>query len=78
MMLLDEKIQQAFDQTGQVPLELRKQVSARWPNAEDSCYDCGSTISGHHTPLCAFADDETDARDLPAIEGTQWWDKPTA
>jgi len=36
------------------------------------CYDCGSNIEGHHTELCAFAE-ESDVRDLPAHPGTQWW-----
>ncbi|MGW8179403.1 MAG: hypothetical protein ACWGQW_11685 [bacterium] len=36
-----------------------------WPNEVDSCYDCGSTIPGHHTELCDFAD-ESDIRDLPS------------
>ena len=39
------------------------------------CYDCGSTIEGHHTPKCEFAV-EGDVLDLPEIEGTQWWDDP--
>jgi len=38
------------------------------------CYDCGSTIPGHHTPACEMAN-PGDARDLPQIPGTQWWDR---
>lgn len=37
-----------------------------------SCYDCGSTIKGHHTKSCAFPA-KGDKRDLPEIPGTQWW-----
>ena len=36
------------------------------------CYDCGSTIPNHHTPLCDLAPDGA-IRDLPAAAGTQWW-----
>lgn len=43
-----------------------------WPTEENMCYDCGSTIPNHHTPLCALADDD-DIKDLPQKEGTQWW-----
>ena len=43
---------------------------------KDACYDCGSTIVGHHTELCDMCcEDEGDVRDLPAQEGTQWWTK---
>jgi hypothetical protein len=49
-------------------------MSQTWPTPEDACYDCGSTSPGHHTKLCAFADDD-DARDLPSIPGTQWVDR---
>ena len=38
------------------------------------CYDCGSTIPRHHTPLCEMAW-PGDELDLPAISDTQWWDK---
>ncbi len=38
------------------------------------CYDCGSTLAGHHTSLCEFAS-PNDARDLPALKGTQWWNE---
>lgn len=37
-----------------------------------ACYDCGSTIEGHHTELCEMAEDDA-VRDLPAHPGTQWW-----
>jgi len=37
-----------------------------------SCYDCGSTIKGHHTPSCDMAG-KRDKRDLPEKPGTQWW-----
>lgn len=36
------------------------------------CWDCGSSISGHHTPLCALSG-PNDVKDLPARPGTQWW-----
>lgn len=36
------------------------------------CYDCGSTIPHHHTPMCDLAE-LTAIRDLPAEPGTQWW-----
>lgn len=36
------------------------------------CWDCGSTIEGHHTALCDMAD-AGDILDLPAQPGTQWW-----
>lgn len=36
------------------------------------CWDCGSTIPGHHTQLCEMAEMDT-IRDLPAKPGTQWW-----
>lgn len=36
------------------------------------CWDCGSTIEGHHTQLCEMAGSD-DARDLPSQPGTQWW-----
>lgn len=39
-----------------------------------SCYDCGSTIKGHHTPLCEMVG-KGEKRDLPAVPGTQWWTK---
>lgn len=41
-----------------------------------ACWDCGSTIKGHHTPLCEFAQ-FGDKLDLPAIPGTQWWTEAT-
>ncbi len=41
-------------------------------NNMKECHDCGSTIVGHHTPWCEFAD-ENDIRDLPQQGGTQWW-----
>ena len=37
-----------------------------------SCYDCGSTIKGHHTPRCEMSG-QNDIKDLPEIPGTQWW-----
>lgn len=37
-----------------------------------SCYDCGSTIKGHHTPSCDMAPARS-KRDLPEIPGTQYW-----
>ena len=42
------------------------------------CYDCGSTIAGHHTPLCEMAE-PGDEKDLPQKKGTQHWtgDVPT-
>lgn len=36
------------------------------------CYDCGSTLTGHHTPLCDMAE-KGDQKDLPAVKGTQYW-----
>ncbi len=39
---------------------------------DNTCYDCGSTIAGHHTPLCDMAWPGS-KMDLPAILGTQWW-----
>jgi len=36
------------------------------------CYDCGSVIQGHHTALCDLAEANA-VRDLPALEGTQYW-----
>ena len=51
-----------------------KKKTKIWPNEKDSCWDCGSIYPGRHTPLCEFADKD-DRRDLPQIEGTQWWDK---
>lgn len=47
-----------------------------WPNLNDKCYDCGSTIPNHHTKLCDFAEnDPENILDLPMIEGTQYWNK---
>lgn len=43
-----------------------------YPNAQESCYDCGSTIAHRHTPLCAMADKGDDIT-LPAKPNTQWW-----
>ena len=43
-----------------------------WPNENDPCWDCGSTIPGHHTELCDLAP-EGAVRDLPAVPGTQYW-----
>ncbi len=43
---------------------------------KDSCYDCGSTIEGHHTETCDMCvEEEGDVRDLPSIGYTQWWTK---
>lgn len=39
---------------------------------ENPCYDCGSTIAGHHTKLCDLAAPD-DKMDLPAKPGTQYW-----
>lgn len=44
------------------------------PNEKEPCYDCGSTIPNHHTPLCAMAG-EGAVRDLPQKPGTQYWNK---
>lgn len=41
-------------------------------NRGGSCYNCGSTIRGHHTLSCTFSS-KKDKRDLPEIPGTQWW-----
>lgn len=46
-------------------------VSSDWPNRQDPCYDCGSTIPGHHTTICDLHGGQT--RDLPCIPGTQYW-----
>lgn len=35
------------------------------------CYDCGSLIAGHHTPLCGMTG-KADRLDVPAQPGTQW------
>ena len=43
-----------------------------YPNPQEPCYDCGSTIAHRHTPLCAMAD-AGDRMDLPAKPGTQYW-----
>lgn len=42
------------------------------PNAEHPCYDCGSTVIGHHTALCDLAPDDA-VLDLPSRPGTQHW-----
>jgi uncharacterized small protein (DUF1192 family) len=42
------------------------------PEANYPCWDCGSTILGHHTKLCDLAE-EWAIRDLPAEPGTQYW-----
>jgi len=36
------------------------------------CYDCGSTIKGHHTTICEMAW-PGDVKDLPCQPGTQYW-----
>jgi hypothetical protein len=36
------------------------------------CYDCGSTIMGHHTRLCDLAEDWA-VRDLPSLLNSQYW-----
>ena len=36
------------------------------------CYDCGSTIAGHHTALCDMAGKD-DKMDLPARPNSQHW-----
>lgn len=38
------------------------------------CYDCGSPLSDHHTPLCDLAGPKA-IRDLPQVPGTQHWDQ---
>lgn len=43
-----------------------------WPHPGDPCYDCGSTIPGHHTALCDFAPEDA-VRDLPSHPDTQHW-----
>lgn len=47
-------------------------MSTTWPTPADPCYDCGSDLPGHHTPLCSFKDPD-DTLDLKQIPGTQWW-----
>jgi hypothetical protein len=42
------------------------------PEDNYPCYDCGSTILGHHTKLCDLAE-EWAIHDLPAQPGTQYW-----
>jgi len=37
-----------------------------------SCYDCGSTLKGHHTFFCEFAA-KRHRRDLPSRARTQHW-----
>jgi hypothetical protein len=49
-----------------------KGAQARTTKKPAKCWDCGSTIPGHHTPLCDLAE-EGDVRDLPQQPGTQWW-----
>jgi len=41
----------------------------------DKCYDCGSTIPGHHTMSCDLTG-PNDIKDLPQLLGTQWWIGP--
>ncbi len=36
------------------------------PNFEFPCYDCGSTVPGHHSTLCDIAEDQQ--RDLPCMK----------
>jgi hypothetical protein len=42
-------------------------------SSEEPCYDCGSTITGHHTPSCEFSH-PGDKLDLPQRAGSQHWD----
>jgi len=48
-------------------------VPTEWPTKKDPCFDCGSTIPGHHTPLCEMGEGREVVRDLPAEPGTQYW-----
>lgn len=45
------------------------------PNLREPCYDCGSTIAGHHTTKCDLAYGERDVKDLGCIDTTQYWDR---
>jgi hypothetical protein len=46
--------------------------SGERPEDNYPCYDCGSTILGHHTKLCELVEDWA-IRDLPNVPGKQWW-----
>lgn len=39
-----------------------------------ACYDCGSTLDGHHTKLCDLAPKNA-VRNLPAVKGTHYWNE---
>ncbi len=52
--------------------EYKEAPANMMPIPNDKCYDCGSTIDGHHTALCDFAE-KGDILDLPMQAGTQWW-----
>ena len=54
--------------------EHKRPSKTKFPNKEQPCYDCGSTIPNHHTPLCGMVGDRA-VRDLPQTPGTQWWTK---
>lgn len=45
---------------------------ATHPNKSEPCYDCGSTIPGHHTTICDLTGNG-DIKDLPRKLGTQYW-----
>lgn len=51
-------------------------MAATTPNATDPCWDCGSTVPGHHTTCCDMADPD-EAKDLPCTwngrTGSQRW-----
>ena len=49
-----------------------KRTNENWPNEKESCYDCGSTVPGHHTPSCDLAPQGA-IKDLPQQPGTQYW-----
>ena len=46
--------------------------NAPCPSRRNPCYDCGSTIKGHHTLHCDLTGPR-DKRDLPQRKGTQYW-----
>lgn len=60
----------AFDPPKSNVVHLRKQT---WPTPFDPCYDCGSSVPGRHTPSCDPFFSSGGIRDLPHVEGTQWW-----
>lgn len=67
---------QELEQDAQKLLQALKlmKLSNPWPTADDPCYNCGSTIPGHHTFTCDFAG-PGDKRDLPQVDGFQYWTK---